>query len=298
MLTLLGTIAAFALADHLRRTWRDLSGALRSVLVVVILALLAVAVVDLRSFALAERAVARMLMPAGLLWCGIVGAVLLSIGARSRGAFAATFAALALYTIAGNGWIGGALTATLEGDYAEIDPLDAEPMDAVIVLGGGAQITDDGRAILGSSGDRVVTGARVYHAGLTPILVTSGSSLPGTSVVTDASEATTTIWTGLAVPESAIVRIPAPYNTSRELEELAILIDELGWQRVGIVTSAWHMRRALRLAAAHDLTLVPLPADVRGTRRWDGFVSVVPTGPGFESVHRACWEYLGAALGR
>ena len=41
------------------------------------------------------------------------------------------------------------------------------------------------------------------------------------------------------------------------IQGVFVCVDE----RVGLITSAWHMSRALRLARAQGLRLVPLPAD-------------------------------------
>src|SRR5690606_15907 len=104
------------------------------------------------------------------------------------------------YTLVGNLLLGGFLISLLERDF-QIRVLDSEPFDAVLVLGGGASGSDD-FAQVNDAGDRVVLGARMYHAGLTPILLTSGSSIPGIGSAVDVSIATTKIWTGLGVPEN------------------------------------------------------------------------------------------------
>ena len=43
------------------------------------------------------------------------------------------------------------------------------------------------------------------------------------------------------------------------MRSLAEILD--GSQRVGLITSAWHMPRALRLARANGLNPIPVPAD-------------------------------------
>ncbi len=68
--------------------------------------------------------------------------------------------------------------------------------------------------------------------------------------------------------------------------------------RVGLISSAWHLRRALRLAARHDFDPVPLPADFRGRVEWFGAYSLIPSGGGAYDIHQACSEFLGAVTGR
>ena len=72
------------------------------------------------------------------------------------------------------------------------------------------------------------------------------------------------IWKELGIPESSIVMLPGE-NTEEEMQSLKKLVAERGWRRVGLVTSAWHLPRALNLAQRRGLQLTPLPADFRGT---------------------------------
>ena len=53
-----------------------------------------------------------------------------------------------------------------------------------------------------------------------------------------------------------------------------------------------------RIARRSGLDAEPIPADFRGATGWDGLNSVIPDAAGFRNIQRACWEYLGAAVGR
>jgi len=67
---------------------------------------------------------------------------------------------------------------------------------------------------------------------------------------------------------------------------------------VGLLTSAWHLRRAEGLFRGAGVDVVPLAADHVGPPTWDGLYSVVPVGMGAWLQQRAAWEWLGAAVGR
>jgi uncharacterized SAM-binding protein YcdF (DUF218 family) len=190
------------------------------------------------------------------------------------------------------------MLASLERDYAELRPLDEPPLEAVFVLGGGTERTPGGAAQLASAGDRVMLAARLYHRGVAESLVVSGSTIPGAAMPRDLSAEALAIWRDVGIAEADVIRIPEPTNTSEEIAAFAALAREQGWQRVGLVTSAWHLRRAMRLAAAEAFYPLPLPADFRGLPRYDGLVSLIPSGPGFRYVHLAAWERVGAAVGR
>jgi uncharacterized SAM-binding protein YcdF (DUF218 family) len=94
------------------------------------------------------------------------------------------------------------------------------------------------------------------------------------------------------------VQVPGPKNTSQEMAALGRLARDRGWKRIGLVTSASHLRRAMRLARRQGLDPTPIPADARGKIQPASAVGLVPSGPGFFSVQVASKEILGALIGR
>ena len=247
---------------------------------------------------LLSKSLGLLAMPLGLVWLALVVIALTLINKR-RAREAAFAAAIALaLTLAGNRPLADALLGWVEGEYAWTNPLETEPFHAVIVLGGGTDDRYAGEVQLGESGDRVILGARLYHQRSTPLLVTSGSPIAGLSAH-DAAAATRRIWLGLGVPDSAIVVIEGARTTSEEARLYAAWIRERDLTRVGLVTSAWHMRRALGLFAAEGARVVPIPADVRAEPvEWRGFYSLVPDGRAAGDIHTACWELVGRLAGR
>jgi len=248
---------------------------------------------------LLSKSLGLLAMPLGLVWTALLGIVLaLMLKRRTREA-AVALAITAGVTLAGNRPLADLLLGWVEGEYTETLPLETEPFDAVIVLGGGTDDRPYGDEVqLGASGDRVILGARLYHQRSTPILVTSGSPIAGLSDH-DAAAATRRIWLGLGVPGSAIVVIDGARTTGEEARLHAAWIRERGLTRVGLVTSASHMRRALGLFAAEGARVVPIAADVRAESvEWRGFYSLVPEGRAAGDLHTACWELVGRLAGR
>mgnify|MGYP001795759458 CR=1 FL=1 len=239
------------------------------------------------------------MMPLGLLWFGLGAWALLSY-VRRRPLAPALVPFVAL-TLAGSVPLGDALLRRLEGEHGQRAPLgeSGPPFDAVVVLGGGTSSTPRGEAQLGSSGDRVLLAARLHRRGRTRRLVTSGAPTPGFSSH-DAAAATRRIWRDLGVPDEDIVVVAGARNTREEARLHTARAREEGWQRVGLLTSAWHLPRALRAFREAGLRdVVPLPADVRGGPfELRGLHDVIPTGEGAGAIKRALWELLGRAAGR
>lgn len=250
------------------------------------------AIVALPPKTMVAKLVGVLAMPTGLLWM-LIGIVPFACAARRRWRWGIPTAFVWLgFTLAGNTWLGATWLGALEAPYAELDPFASE-YDAVFVLGGGAAAGPSGRAQINHSGDRVVLAAQLYHAGRTPILVSSGSEVPGANAVGDLAAATAELWISLGVPPSAIRQIPGPYDTRSEVQAYADLIREESWQRVGLISSAWHLNRAQMHADIAGIAVSPLPADFRGNPTWEGIVSVPPSGLGFRLVQLAAWETLG-----
>ncbi|MCC6875308.1 MAG: YdcF family protein [Sandaracinaceae bacterium] len=244
------------------------------------------------------KCLGALAMPLGAIWLAtmIVGSI-----AFWRGQRRATLAAAVLWlaiSIAGNGPLSQALGRSVESPYADASPFEAGTFDAILVLGGGTESRARGGVEVAASGDRVVLAARLYHAGRAPILVTTGSPYPGLSTH-DAARATERIWRELGVPRTAILRVDGALTTSDEARLDAELVRARGWRRVGLVTSASHMRRALARFEAEGLTPVPLAAVVRARApEWQGFYSLIPQAPAAHGIHVAMWELAGRAAGR
>ena len=309
MIFWLAVVVAIAVVDAL---WRRRGGADRSGvdardaierspsiprrwLVAALVASVVLAAVGAPGLPVLAKCVGRLAMPVGLLW--LVGLVALPlIAARNRRAGALVGCALMAFTLAGSEPLGEWLLRQLEGSMWERDPFEEEPFDAVFVMGGGVHDGPTGPS-LGSSGDRAVLAARLYHVGRARTLIASGAHVPGLERSGDGVELTETLWRELGVPEDAIDRVGTAYNSAQEIELYAAYARERHLARVGLISSAWHLRRALRLAARHDFAPVPLPADFRGDVGWFGAYSLIPSGGGAQAVHQACWEWLGAAVG-
>lgn len=242
-----------------------------------------------------SKSIARMLLPLGLLWLSLVVVTLLRLIKKQRAA--AALLLLLTVTLLGSEPLGQQLMEALEAPY-QSDPFGEEALDAVVVLGGGAQEAPHAHHELGPSGDRIFLGARLWHAGKTPLLVTTGTPIEGFQRPFDSLAATTTMWREVGVPAAAIVQVTGTRTTSEEAAAVAKLARERGWQRIGLVTSAWHLRRAERLFASRGVSVVPLAADHRGAPTWDGIYSLIPVGNGAYLQQKAAWEWLGAAVGR
>lgn len=208
-----------------------------------------------------EKTITLLILPAGLLGLLLLLVSLVLLLQRQWGWVCLALPVTLLYWSLSSTLVSQKLMASLESRYqpVQIDAVDA--FDYLIVLGGGALQLSDGSAQLGQSGDRVMLAARLWHAGKVSTLVTTGSSLlsgPGDAPLL--AGATSGLWRDIGIPAQAIQMI-AGRNTFEEMASVAELLAGQSPQRVGLLTSAWHLPRAMRLASARGLNLIAVPAD-------------------------------------
>ena len=291
MLSFLALCVAIVAAG---RAWRQ--AARRRALVVVVVVAVGAAALGAPSGLVLSKTIGRAVLPLGLFWLVLLARALWLLVQGARGALSAV-GLVVVVTVLGSEPLGRWMCEVLEAPY-RADPFDHAPFDAVIVLGGGAQQAPHESFELGPSGDRIFLGARLWVARLTPLLVTTGTPIAGFQHSFDSREATTRLWRDLGIPAEAIVNVDDTRTTGEEAAACARLVRERGWQRVGLVTSAWHLRRAEGLFRRAGVDVVPLAADHQGTPTWDGLYSVVPVGVGAWLQQKAAWEWIGAAVGR
>src|SRR5215468_1230604 len=124
----------------------------------------------------------------------------------------------------------------------------------------------------GSLSGRVLEAARLYHAGLAPLVLLTRSRLPSGAAALRARgvrlpeehEQAAEALRGLGVPASAIRIVPRrTYSTTTEARAIARWVCRHGLRRLVVVSSPSHTRRArLILAAAlgPDVALAVRPA--------------------------------------
>ncbi|RCX32231.1 YdcF family protein [Thioalbus denitrificans] len=168
--------------------------------------------------------------------------------------------------------------------------------DAIVILGGALEGVQPPRLVpdLGEAADRVLHAARLYRAGKAPRIVVSGGNLPWDASVASEAEAIRGLLMEWGVPETAVLIEPG----SRTTRENAILTRELlereGLDRVLLVTSAFHMPRALGAFRAVGIEAVPSATDYRASQA--SSATLLDYLPDAKSLYRssvAVKEYLG-----
>ncbi len=150
--------------------------------------------------------------------------------------------------------------------------------EAIVVLGGGVTPAAPPYLMdpdLADGADRGWYAARLYHRGLARRIIVSGGSLlaRNSDPATTEAEAMRRFLVDLGVPSDAIVSEGKSMNT---LENIRNVREMVGEARVALVTSGYHMPRALKLARQGNLNVGAFPTDWRlpaGARpSWENWV--------------------------
>jgi uncharacterized SAM-binding protein YcdF (DUF218 family) len=152
---------------------------------------------------------------------------------------------------------------SLEDRYAWRPDAAYPEADAVFALGGGILGERDRPGVdvgWGPSADRFLRALSLYTSGRAHVLVLSAGRprYPG-----DPGEGARLREIALqrGVPPDSIIVTRETMNTAAEADALNELAARLHWKRVLLVTSAFHMPRAMRLFRGCAAEIVPAPTD-------------------------------------
>lgn len=268
----------------------------------------------------AQRIMTDLVMPVGLLWLVTLAAAVYKFRSGNRRAGIAFAAAFLAIWILFSSPVSGTLSGMLEHPLPKQSPLEPEAtaFQAVIVLGGGASRNHAGHAELGGAGERLAMAAKLWHAGKTDRVICTGTQYhqdppfsdrgdlalksdkfkPG-----DPADVGLDILVALGVPAERIF-LTGGQNTRAEMEHVASVLPQLlendaDPRPVGLITSGFHMPRAIRLSKSQGLQLTPIVAgSSAGGVNIRGIGILVPTAGAGDNFARVAKEWLARMIGR
>jgi uncharacterized SAM-binding protein YcdF (DUF218 family) len=195
--------------------------------------------------------------------------------------------------------VSNALRASVEAQFPPIQMgALSKKAQAIVVLGGGTQSAEVSGQMpdLNSGADRMWHAARLYHAGLAPILVLSGGGNLDVSLNSEAEDMRTFL-SDLGVPTDAMVLEGLSRNSRQNAQFTADILRPQGINQIILVTSALHMRRAVASFENQGFTVIPAATDYEARTRfdWTGFL---PDASALNGSARAIKEIVGRISGR
>ena len=172
-------------------------------------------------------------------------------------------AAIAILTLAFyllcTGFVAEKFLGSLEAAY---EPPKNPEGDVIVMLGGGAMPdspdVDGTGALCASPANRLLTALRLSRRLGVPILLSGGQVYADSGAEAKIAKR---VLISLGVPDDMILMETNSVNTSQNAKYSAEIMKEHGFSRPIIVTSAFHMKRAMLNFQKVGIDAVPYPAD-------------------------------------
>ena len=195
-----------------------------------------------------------------------------------------------------SGW----LLSRLERQYPAVSLDTAPTADAIVVLSGtlAANPAAPG-GVKWLAPDRFEQGLRLYRAGKAPLLIFTGGQIPWAREPQSEGQYLRTAALARGVPTAAVAVTGEIQNTAQEASAVASLAQARGLGRMYLVTTAWHMPRAVFLFRRAGLPMIPYPVDhqINPGAAWT-VLDFLPQAKALEQTEIAEREWLGLAFYR
>jgi uncharacterized SAM-binding protein YcdF (DUF218 family) len=187
------------------------------------------------------------------------------------------------------------LQGTLEARFPPT-PVDSVPTaDAIVMLGGAVGTPRPPRVYpdLNDASDRVWHAARLYRAGKAPLVIASGGTMPWKDQRYREAPIMQTLLTSWGVPADSVLLESSSANTYQNATYTAELVAKRGFDRVLLVTSALHVRRALATFRSADVPTIPAATDYQVVEAEETMLDVAPDAGALAGSTAAIREYVG-----
>lgn len=232
-------------------------------------------------------------LPFGICLC------LLAVGlATSRRRFMAV--ALAILVVCSTPVVSDLLLGVLEQKHTRLSVEDCPNADAIVVLGGlvnewrGRDLVEWSEAV-----DRYEGGIRLVQADKAPQIIFGGGLLRPVAAGRTEGQAMRAAALGRGVAPECIRLLPRVAVTADEANAVADLAESEGFRRIVLVTSAFHMPRAVHLFERTGLTVTPFPVDYLAPDQGGlALLDFVPQSEALWQTEIALKEFYGMAYYR
>lgn len=221
--------------------------------------------------------------------------LLLLIGLLRR-SVSSIVAALIILWVAATPLVGSSLWRFLERDFQHITLDEVVRADAIVVLSGALSFSNSKGRLIQEWGDpdRFFGGMDLFKANKARYLVFTGGKLPWSIYPPEGLIFRERAINSGVNPTSIIVTRDVA-NTAQEAKAVGQIATELGFQSIILVTSSYHMHRALGLFEKEVAEVFPYPVDFFPTGHGLTAFELIPSASSFSHTSYALRELLGRA---
>ncbi len=187
------------------------------------------------------------------------------------------------------------LILPLENAFPRLNVKDVTPHDVYVVLGGGIHDNApdlEGRGSpKGDSLERLVYAFRLYRIQPLSIIVSSGK---GFGCQRPEAPVMQRYLVQMGVPEKDVFMDTRSRNTYENALAVKMMCEKIVCKQIILITSAYHMKRAVFAFRHAGLTdVVPAPTDYKTDRTCYGPMNYMPGMGALSNTYRALHEYIG-----
>lgn len=203
---------------------------------------------------------------------------------------------LLLFLLTTNPILANRALAYLERNFPPEPLATIEPLDHVVVLSGmiRAVVTEDGTLIyeFNDGADRIDAGVSLLASGQADTLILTRGQLPWSTGRPEGEVLRDIALARGVAPENILLTTPAQ-NTAEEAQAIAAMLPP--GARIGLVTSAFHMPRALTVFRDQGLDPRPIAVDYRQNFDAVSITDVIPSASALNQISLFTREMIGRA---
>jgi uncharacterized SAM-binding protein YcdF (DUF218 family) len=228
------------------------------------------------------------LEPVGVVWV-CLGLLAICLWIRRQKRFALSAAGIfAFVTVVGSTPVPDWLLESLERPYAGVRLENLPSADAIVMLGGGSEPAryEAFHVHLSPAGDRLITAGALLKMGKSTALMLGGGGAKLDGRMRAEAEGVRDLLAAWGIPAESMIPLDFNGDTHDEALHARAVANAHGWNRILLVTSANHMRRAAAVFRRQGFDVIPVPCNFLTTLstapgpflvsvpRYDGFVKV------------------------
>ncbi len=186
------------------------------------------------------------------------------------------------------------LIQTLEIDYQPTKISEINNADAIVVLSGMTRSNKNIENIdfeFNEAVDRIIAGIKLFKIGKAPTLILTGGKLPW-SIGKPEGEYLKEFAINNGIPEKDILITENVQNTDQEARSIKKLLPEDD-KKIILVTSAFHMVRAVKVFEAANISLIPFPVDYKQTSSTFTSMDLIPSAYSLYETYFFMREMIG-----
>ena len=185
---------------------------------------------------------------------------------------------------------------SLERQYLPVSTQDIPRADCIVVLGGALGLASYPRVNVEftDASDRIYQAAALFRAGKGRTVIVAAGNQPWARQLEPEANGIRDVLVEWGVPVGAILLDPASKNTHENAVNAATLAREAECRSSILVTSAWHMPRAVAAFAVLNVEVFPASVDVRFVPGdVESVAAFIPRADALASSSQAILEWMG-----